>query len=191
MMQRLTFPFPFVHHQTHDWLLSVLEWHLCSSQKERGLMMVQHFLGFKKSVAWKCMESGTTINRGNENLFDDASFISFPRCLGNDNWDLNDTSVSRFHILLWSVSAFLSSSRWTVTWCQERRNHWLSDTLTDPRDGWIPVWYCFAGVARWEMSGQEKCPAAVRQEKERCSGSFHLAVGFLVIKDDSISERLG
>ena len=28
-------------------------------------------------------------------------------------------------------------------------------------------------------------------EKERCSGSFHLAVGFLVIKDDSISERLG
>ena len=25
MMQRLTFPFPFVHHQTHDWLLSVLE----------------------------------------------------------------------------------------------------------------------------------------------------------------------
>ena len=25
--------------------------------------------------------------------------------------------------------------------------------------------------------------------KERCSGSFHLAVGFLVIKDDSISER--
>ena len=27
------------------------------------------------------------------------------------------------------------------------------------------------------------------EEKERCSGSFHLAVGFLVIKDDSISER--
>ena len=27
MMQRLTFPFPFVHHQTHDWLLSVLECH--------------------------------------------------------------------------------------------------------------------------------------------------------------------
>jgi len=25
MMQRLTFPFPFVHHQTHDKLLSVLE----------------------------------------------------------------------------------------------------------------------------------------------------------------------
>ena len=25
--------------------------------------------------------------------------------------------------------------------------------------------------------------------KERCSGSFHLAVRFLVIKDDSISER--
>ena len=30
-----------------------------------------------------------------------------------------------------------------------------------------------------------------QKEKERCSGSFHLAVGFLVIKDDSISERLG
>ena len=29
------------------------------------------------------------------------------------------------------------------------------------------------------------------REKERCSGSFHLAVGFLVIKDDSISERPG
>ncbi len=28
-------------------------------------------------------------------------------------------------------------------------------------------------------------------KKERCSGSFHLAVGFLVIKDDSISERPG
>ena len=28
-----------------------------------------------------------------------------------------------------------------------------------------------------------------RKEKERCSGSFHLAVRFLVIKDDSISER--
>jgi len=25
MMQRLTFPFPFVHHQSHDWLLSVLD----------------------------------------------------------------------------------------------------------------------------------------------------------------------
>ena len=30
----------------------------------------------------KCMESGTTINRGNENLFDDASFLPFPRFLG-------------------------------------------------------------------------------------------------------------
>jgi hypothetical protein len=29
------------------------------------------------------------------------------------------------------------------------------------------------------------------KEKERCSGSFHLAVAFLVIKDDSISERPG
>ena len=26
-----------------------------------------------------------------------------------------------------------------------------------------------------------------KREKERCSGSFHLAVGFLVIKDDSVS----
>ena len=30
-----------------------------------------------------------------------------------------------------------------------------------------------------------------REERERCSGSFRLAVGFLVIKDDSISERPG
>jgi len=29
----------------------------------------------------------------------------------------------------------------------------------------------------------------IKEEKERCSGSFRLAVGFLVIKDDSISER--
>ncbi len=28
-----------------------------------------------------------------------------------------------------------------------------------------------------------------REEKERCSGSFHLAVGLLVMADDSISER--
>ena len=32
-------------------------------------------------------------------------------------------------------------------------------------------------------------PKKKAREKERCSGSFHLAVGFLVIKDDSISER--
>jgi hypothetical protein len=30
-----------------------------------------------------------------------------------------------------------------------------------------------------------------RREKERCSGSYCQAVGFLVIKDDSISERPG
>ena len=30
------------------------------------------------------MESGTTINRGNENLFDDASFFPFPRFLAAD-----------------------------------------------------------------------------------------------------------
>jgi len=30
-----------------------------------------------------------------------------------------------------------------------------------------------------------------RGEKERCSGSYCQAVGFLVIKDDSISERPG
>ena len=28
-------------------------------------------------------------------------------------------------------------------------------------------------------------------EKERCSGSYRLAVGFLLIKDESISERPG
>ena len=48
MMQRLTFPFPFVHHQTHDWLLSVLECHCVAASRnpERGLMMVQHFQDF-------------------------------------------------------------------------------------------------------------------------------------------------
>merc|ERR1711884_87920 len=71
MMQRLTFPFPFVHHQTHDWLLSVLEWHLCSS---RGLgkrfddgATFPGFTAIKcqkknrrekgwKSVVWKCIQ---------------------------------------------------------------------------------------------------------------------------------------
>ena len=31
----------------------------------------------------------------------------------------------------------------------------------------------------------------LEREKERCSGSYRQAVGFLVIKDDSISERPG
>jgi len=31
----------------------------------------------------------------------------------------------------------------------------------------------------------------LEEEKERCSGSYRLAVGFLVIKDESISERPG
>ena len=35
-----------------------------------------------------------------------------------------------------------------------------------------------------EEEHQEK-----EREKERCSGSYCQAVGFLVIKDDSISER--
>ena len=32
---------------------------------------------------------------------------------------------------------------------------------------------------------------STKEEKERCSGSYCQAVGFLVIKDDSISERPG
>ena len=31
----------------------------------------------------------------------------------------------------------------------------------------------------------------MKREKERCSGSYCQAVGFLVIKDESISERPG
>ena len=61
-MQRLTFPFPFVHHQTHDWLLSVLEWHLCSSQKERGLMMVQRIITSRNPRLWN--ENSITCSRG-------------------------------------------------------------------------------------------------------------------------------
>ena len=38
---------------------------------------------------------------------------------------------------------------------------------------------------------QEPFAPVKREERERCSGSFRLAVGFLVIKDDSISERPG
>ena len=33
--------------------------------------------------------------------------------------------------------------------------------------------------------------ARPRKRKERCSGSYRQAVGFLVIKDDSISKRPG
>jgi hypothetical protein len=32
---------------------------------------------------------------------------------------------------------------------------------------------------------------STKEEKERCSGSYCQAIGFLVIKDDSISERPG
>ena len=55
------------------------------------------------------------------------------------------------------------------------------------------------GLNRWDefsltgdmihASPREKRPIA--REKERCSGSFHLAVRFLVIKDDSISGLTG
>jgi heme/copper-type cytochrome/quinol oxidase subunit 1 len=38
-----------------------------------------------------------------------------------------------------------------------------------------------------EEISNDKSFLAFGREKERCSGSFHLAVGFLVIKDDSIS----
>ena len=34
-------------------------------------------------------------------------------------------------------------------------------------------------------------PEHPHEEKKRCSGSYCQAVGFLVIKDDSISERPG
>ena len=43
MMQRLTFPFPFVHHQTHDWLLSVLECHCVAASR-----------WIRKEVWWWC-----------------------------------------------------------------------------------------------------------------------------------------
>ena len=43
----------------------------------------------------------------------------------------------------------------------------------------------------WRWIVKEICPGKKKKRKERCSGSFHLAVGFLVIKDDSISERPG
>merc|ERR1712129_109458 len=41
-----------------------------------------------------------------------------------------------------------------------------------------------------EQRGHSSYQVVIRRKKERCSGSFRLAVGFLV-KDDSISERLG
>ena len=50
--------------------------------------------------------------------------------------------------------------------------------ILDPKTDWTP-----------KGLGKDPENNAVLKGKERCSGSFHLAVGFLVIKDDSISER--
>ena len=43
---------------------------------------------------------------------------------------------------------------------------------------------------KWKYK-KDKNGAPKEGEKERCSGSYCQAVGFLVIKDDSISERPG
>ena len=44
--------------------------------------------------------------------------------------------------------------------------------------------------AQRRMPLKRKHTTAMKREvKERCSGSFHLAVGLLVMADDSISER--
>jgi len=55
-----------------------------------------------------------------------------------------------------------------------------------------------AAIINWKKRAAVKgCPGLVRrlsqkrQKKERCSGSYRLAVGFLVIKDESISQRPG
>ena len=54
---------------------------------------------------------------------------------------------------------------------------------------------CFMGFLVVYLSSRlvNQKPHEVKREKDRekgrCSGSFRLAVGFLVIKDDSISER--
>ena len=44
---------------------------------------------------------------------------------------------------------------------------------------------CFLGMAL------DNDRLSTKEEKERCSGSYCQAIGFLVIKDDSISERPG
>ena len=47
-------------------------------------------------------------------------------------------------------------------------------------------------VKRKEMiKEKENAVKGKEHERERCSGSYCQAVGFLVIKDDSISERRG
>ena len=43
----------------------------------------------------------------------------------------------------------------------------------------------------YEPSDAPQWSEPLEEEKERCSGSYRLAVGFLVIKDESISERPG
>ena len=60
------------------------------------------------------MESGTTINRGNENLFDDASFLPFPRFLG-------------FHRVSHVTSEPIGDTRLIFSHCQreeESNNYW-------------------------------------------------------------------
>ena len=50
----------------------------------------------------------------------------------------------------------------------------------------------YFGAAGEEEKGKDNDPEPkVEGEKERCSGSYCQAVGFLVIKDDSISKRPG
>ena len=60
------------------------------------------------------------------------------------------------------------------------------------RDGWIPVVSCYAWYSPKMISLSSKINMMPeKREKERCSGSYCQAVGFLVIKDDSISKRPG
>ena len=76
-MQRLTFPFPFVHHQSHDWLnYSILgrEIGLLRNQKPSDLLIIISL--FRSGQAFG---SGTTINRGNENSISNR----FPRLINS------------------------------------------------------------------------------------------------------------
>ena len=91
-----------------------------------------------------------------------------PRAVGNNilwRWfllcNLSHSAALMFRIL------FPKGQR--RRWCPRESNN---PTASQSQDFYLHFW-------AWEW------------EKERCSGSYRQAVGFLVIKDDSISERPG
>ena len=76
----------------------------------------------------------------------------------------------------------------------------LCDDETFVSDSWDRKYHVFPdsqeltmriNITKNRETHDESLDKPLEEEKERCSGSYRLAVGFLVIKDESISERPG